>query len=91
MRVEYPSNIVFKCYKRLLVVFADGTQYLFVVKRKWHKNLQEAIQKFHAKLLREHARDMFQMMGYKANMDQTPLTFDLDYGLMCDVKGAEEV
>ena len=66
------------------------------LRRKTHKaqkfpaTLKDAIQTFHAKLLRERIRGTFQL-GDIANMDQTPLPFVLGDGRTYNTTGAEEV
>ena len=94
MNEEYSKNIVFKYSNRWFNGFCRRNR--ISLRRKTHTaqkspaTLKEAIQKFHAKLLRERIRGTFQL-GDIANMDQTPLPFVLNDGRTYDTTGAEEV
>ena len=94
MNEEYPKNIIFKYSNRWFNGFCRRNR--ISLRRKTHTaqkssgTLKDAIQKFHAKLLRERIRGTFQL-GDIANMDQTPLPFVLDDGRTYDTTGAEEV
>ena len=94
MNEEYPKNIVFKYSNRWFNGFCRRNR--ISLRRKTHTaqkslaTLKDAIQKFHAKLLRERIRGTFQL-GDIANTDQTPLPFVLDDGRTYNTTGAEEV
>lgn len=90
----YPNAKDFKLSDRWFSGFLRRNK--LTLRRKTHvaqkppAQLRKAIEKFHAKLLRERMRGIY-TLGDIANMDQTPLPFVLDDGTTYDKKGSKEV
>ena len=92
MSVLYPDdNGEFKMSHRWFQGFCQRKG--ISLRRKTHaaqkspNELRESIEQFHAKIIRQRKRGTYTLI---ANMDQTPLPFDLDDNTTHDKKGTKE-